>query len=178
LIKNGVLQGSVLGLVLFLLKINDLPKIIPKYNSIVLFADDTSILITDSNNVDFNINIHQSLTSLITWFNSNLLTLNLNKTHYIEFKTKKCYQVQTKVQYEHKDISKSTDPKFLGLLLETLSWNQHIDSITTKLRSACYVLRNLKHIVPQSTLKNNLLFLYAFHYKLRHNFWGEFYHCQ
>ena len=124
------------------------------YGESVSFADDTSILITDSNNIDFNINIHQSLTSLITWFNSNLLTLNLNKTHYIEFKTKNYYQVQTKVQYEHKDISNSTETKFLGLIIdETLSWNQHIDWIATKLCSACYVLRNLIHIVPQSTLR-------------------------
>jgi hypothetical protein len=40
-------------------------------------------------------------------------------------------------------------PIFLGLIIdETLSWNQHIDVIATKLCSACYVLRNLKHIAP------------------------------
>jgi len=44
--------------------------------------------------------------------------------------------------------------KFLGLIIdETQSWNQHIDQIATKLCSACYALINLKHIVPQSTLR-------------------------
>jgi hypothetical protein len=120
----------------------------------VLFADDTSLLITGPNKPDFNININQSLCSVISWFNSNLLTLNLNKTHCVEFRTKNYYQVKTTVKYEHRDISISTETKFLGLIIDkTLSWNQHIDHIATKLCSACYALRNLKHIVPQSTLR-------------------------
>jgi hypothetical protein len=42
----------------------------------------------------------------------------------------------------------------MGLIIgKTLSWNQHIDQTATKLCSACNVLRNLKHIVPQSTLR-------------------------
>jgi hypothetical protein len=42
----------------------------------------------------------------------------------------------------------------LGLIIdETLSWNQHVDQMVSKLCSACYALRNLKHIVPQSTLR-------------------------
>jgi hypothetical protein len=72
----------------------------------------------------------------------------------VEFRTKNYYQVKTTVKYEHKDISNSTETKFLGLIIdETLSWNQHIDHTATKLCSACYALRNLKHIVPQSTLR-------------------------
>jgi len=87
-------------------------------------------------------------------FNSNLLTFNFTKTHYIEFRTKNYYQVKTKVKYEHKSISNSSETKFLGLIIdETLSWNQHVDYIATKLNSACYTLRNLKHIVPQSILR-------------------------
>ena len=83
-----------------------------------------------------------------------MLTLNLNKTHFIEFKTKNFYQVQTKVQYDYKDISSSTETKFLGLIIdETISWNRHIDVIANKLCSACFVLRNLNHIVPQTTLR-------------------------
>ena len=122
LIKHGVPQDSFLGPLLFLLYINNLPKIIPKYNSMVLFADDTSLLVSDSNNEDLTSNINHSLTSLITWFNSNLLTLNLNKTHYTEFKMKNHYQAQTTALYDHKDTANSTETKFLGLIIdETLS---------------------------------------------------------
>jgi hypothetical protein len=77
--------------------------------------------------------------------------LNFDKTHYVEFRTKNYYQVETIVRYEQKNISSSTETKFLGLIIdETLSWNQHIEQIANKL---CYALRNLKYIVPQSTLR-------------------------
>ena len=166
-------QGSVLGPLLFLLYINDLQKIIPLYNSMVLFANDTSLLVSDSNNEDLNSNINQSLTSLITWFN-NLLTLNLNKTHYIEFKTKNQYQAQTTALCDHKDIANSMETKFLRLIIdETLSWNQHIDKMAAKLCSACYVLRNLTHIVPQTTLR--IIYYAHIHSILSYGiiFWGK-----
>jgi len=120
----------------------------------VLFADYTSLLITGFIKLDFNINISRSLHSITSWFNSNLLTLNFDKNHYVEFRTKNYYQVETIVRYEHKDISSFTETKILGLIIdETLSWNQHIEQIATKLCSASYALQNLKYIVSQSTLR-------------------------
>jgi hypothetical protein len=96
----------------------------------------------------------------MSWFNSNLLILNFNKSHYVEFRMKNYYQVKTEVQYGHKIISNSTETKCLGLIIdETFSWNQHTDQIATKMFSACYASKNLKHIVhivhivPQSTLR-------------------------
>jgi hypothetical protein len=44
-VKHGVLQGSILGPLLFLLYINDLPNALSGKATPILFADDTSILI-------------------------------------------------------------------------------------------------------------------------------------
>jgi len=52
----------------------------------VLFADDTSIIITDTNRRDFNVNANQTFQHINTWFKVNLLTLYLNKTLNLELR--------------------------------------------------------------------------------------------
>ena len=139
----------------------------------VLFTDDTSLLITDANKFDFNTNINQSLHNLISWFNSDLLVLNFNKIHYVEFRTKNYYEVKTKVTYDHTNISNSTETTFLGLIIdETLSWNQHVDQIATKLCS-----KKSKTYCTSVYTTNNILCLYTFHFKLQHYFLGEIFKC-
>jgi hypothetical protein len=81
-IKHGIPQGSVLGLLLFLIYTKDLPKLINKTSLPELFADDTSILFTQPNLTDLNNNMQSIFETLNKWFTANQLTLNFDKTLY------------------------------------------------------------------------------------------------
>jgi hypothetical protein len=176
-INCGVPQGSILGPLFFLFYINDLPKIIKKDNKIVLFADDTSILIIDKKTPDFNRNINQTFYDVNTWFKDNLLTLNVSKTQYIEFKTKKYFNIHTQINYEQKYLTNSTETKFLGLIIDdTLSWKQHTEQLASKLSSACYAWRNIRHMVSLDILR--MIYFAHIHSIVSYGiiFWGNSYY--
>lgn len=126
-IKCGVPQGSILGPLFFLLYINDLPSKINKNNNMVLFADDTSIIVTDINKLDFGTNLNHILKDIDAWFNANLLTMNCNKSQYVEFRSMNYYNITSKIVDDQIKLPKMTETKFLGLIIDdTLTWKQHI----------------------------------------------------
>jgi hypothetical protein len=87
-IKHGVPQGSILGPLLFLFYINDLSKIIKHNCKPILFADDTSLIITNPCYINFKSNINNVFLQLNEWFDANLLSLNYDKTQYVHFTPK------------------------------------------------------------------------------------------
>jgi hypothetical protein len=87
-IRHGVPQGSILGPLLFLLYINYLPKIVNDNAEVVLYADNTSIIITILSPTDFTNSANKILQDINKWFTTDLLSLNADKTQYMQLATK------------------------------------------------------------------------------------------
>ena len=70
-VTDGVPQGSILGPLLFLLYINDVPNLISNISKPVLYADDTSLIISNSDTQMFQKDINTAIAQLNKWFKSN-----------------------------------------------------------------------------------------------------------
>jgi hypothetical protein len=159
-VRNGVPQGSILGPLLFLFYRNDLPKIINKISAPIIFADDTSILFTHSNLIDFNKTISIVFTTSNKWLGANQLFLNFKKTNYVHFTTKRNMSVNLQIGFNNNFITNSFYTKFLGVTMNnTLSWNNHIELLVKNLSKTCYIITNAKIYISALSLK---IIYYAF----------------
>jgi len=87
-ITDGVPEGSVLGPLLFLIYVNDLPKTINDKTVPILFIYDTNIIVKSPNSKDFQSNMVTAFNFVNKYLKVNLLSINVDKSHYIQFKTK------------------------------------------------------------------------------------------
>ena len=123
-IKCGVPQGSILGPLLFLVYINDLVSIC-KHTAPFLFADDTN-LFKNGNNLDVMVDsLNTELNEISIWLKVNKLSLNIKKTHYMVFTTKRKGVDSLNVTIDGHIIDKVIHTKFLGVSIdEKLNWKK------------------------------------------------------
>ena len=150
----GVPQGSVLGPLLFLIYINDLPKVSKKL-TFFLFADDTNIYYESQDLTEIQKTVNKELKKVRKWLDSNRLALNISKTNFVIFHAPRNKpDSQIILKFGKKKISQETCVKFLGLLLDSnLSWKAHITELARKLSRSVGLFYKIRHYASLDILK-------------------------
>lgn len=152
-ITCGVPQGSILGPILFILYINDLPK---QSNILhyLLYADDTNLLITGKDLPNTIQILNNELNNIHTWLQVNKLSINLSKTNYMIFTNSKLPQHLPPIKINNTDITLVTRTKFLGITIDDkLNWKPHIALIKNKISKHIGIFYRLRHAVPKHILQ-------------------------
>jgi len=104
---------------LFLTYVSDLPLILERYSFLVLFADDISFVVTDTNSTNFLSNSREVFSQLNTWFSAHLLLLNYDKTTILHFRTKNSLMLATKLECNNKSVDIKLDTNFHGIIMDS-----------------------------------------------------------
>jgi hypothetical protein len=120
----------------------------------ILYANDTSIIITSPSSKDFKINMSKVFVDINEWFIINWLSLNFQRTHYPQFRIKNSQEININMSYDNNHIPNIASTKFLGLIIdETLSFKNHIDQLMSKISSAFCAVRIVRAFMSQETLR-------------------------
>ena len=128
-------QGSVLGLLLFLISINDLHVAI-KHCKFHHFADDTNLLIINKSLKQLKKLLNIDLKNLTKWLNANKILLNVSKTELIIFKPKrKPLDFSMKIKLNGKILYLTDSVRYLGIKIDSkLNWKSHVNAMLYKVR--------------------------------------------
>ena len=152
-ITHGVPQGSVLGPLLFLLYINDLPSC-SKILKFHLFADDTSIFFSHENAKELESIVNNELKNVSKWLSANRLTLNIDKSNFLIISNKRKIDNTVDIKIDNLSVKEKDCIKYLGVLIDNkLSWKQHSQYVNMKISKGIGVLAKMRHFVPSDVLK-------------------------
>ena len=88
-ITSGVPQGSLLGPLLFIIYINDLPGVISKDSSLALYADDSKLYRIINSQDDMS-SFQDDLDKISDWCEDNKMRINTNKCKLMRIIRKRC----------------------------------------------------------------------------------------
>ena len=146
-VNYGVPQGSILGPILFIIYINDMPNCSRKSDFFV-FADDTNIVISAKDSTSLQTEISTCMKEVSSWLLVNRLKVNTSKCEAIFFsKTRPC-----KVMLSNRALENSKTIKYLGLLIDKdLKFEEQYKSLFAKLKQCLGMFHKFQRYVDTET---------------------------
>ena len=121
----------------------------------VLFADDKDVFISGNNLRKLINTLHIELDKLYAWLQSNKLTLNLLKTHYMVFHRAKHKHMDVKLCINKVPIQQVHNTMFLGVIIDAnLNWSNHISYINSKIAKGIGIICRARKFFSKSVLIN------------------------
>ena len=148
----GVLQGSILGSLLFLLYVNDMPQTVNCMP--ILFTDDTCLIFTAPNLASFAKIMNKELQNLSIWFDSNKLTVNPSISNFLIIlpKLNKPFP-QTNVFLNNISIPQCISIKYLGLTIDmNLNFDFYMSNIAYKISRTVGIISKIRHYLPETEM--------------------------
>ena len=154
-ILRGVPQGSILGPLLFILYVNDLPHAINR-STVKQYADDTTMSLASDDVCSLEEGLAGDLEGVTRWVKANKLKLNVKKTQLLLLGRRKGVQrmEQAEIRMDGQVIQRSKEVKCLGVLLDDeLKWKEQVLRVRKKGFAELSRLRRLRDMLPPSTKK-------------------------
>ena len=153
-IKTGVPQGSILGPLLFLLYVNDLPSLIE--SETIMFADDTTVLSHGSSHQGVISTIQKDLNSISLCSSKNHLVPHPKKTKVILFSKPSQaspFEVRSPLSLNNVGIEYVTSYKYLRFTLDqNLDYSLHVKDICRKINYGLQIMRHVNVFLPKESL--------------------------
>lgn len=138
--SNGVPQGEVISVTLFLVAINNLISSLPPGTKTCLFADDLVVYINGKNLRTLQIQIQNAIKNLEDYSNTTGFCFSSEKTKAVHFNRRQYNRYNPRLTLYNKPIQYVNQIKFLGVIFDSkLTWKQHINN----LKKECYQRMNL-----------------------------------
>ena len=159
-VKTGVPQGSILGPLLFLIFINDMPMVI-KHGKISMYADDTTLYVSGSNVNVISKKLTDDMEGITKWLHNNMLFLNTDKTNVMllgsSSKLRNVHDDSFSVMVNGCKLERVNKAKCLGVVIDDeLLWHKQVSGVTQKVFCKIALLRRLSTFLDANIL--NILY--------------------